>query len=169
MWAGILASSCDEAGTDDSNVVFISTLKQLTILQVRLLKYSVENANKLLSSAGWPYAMDLDCSLEKLIEICQTDDTLRIDREMDHLRSLELIGGHGGGGFSPNSNKANITPTPYALNLYIRGEGFPGSAIEYWDLKTPKENESIDANKELQPTVKTPVESGNEQGTAAEL
>lgn len=135
MWAGLLASGCEESGLDDSNIVFIATLKQLTALQVRVVRFAVENATKFVSEGGWPYSDSITCSLIELKNICQTEDILRIDRELDYLRSMELIGEGLQGGFSPDSDTANITPTPFALHLYVRGEGFPGSPIEYWNLE----------------------------------
>jgi hypothetical protein len=136
MWAGLLASGCDESGTDDSNVVFISILKQMTASQVRIIRYAVECAYKYVSAAGWPYSDDVTCSGEKLREVSGIQDVLRIDWELDHLRSMELIGGsNGGGGFSPSDDIADISPRALALHLYVRGEGFPGSPIEFWSLQ----------------------------------
>lgn len=37
MWAGLIASSCTEGGTDDSNWIFINLLGQLTAMQAGLL------------------------------------------------------------------------------------------------------------------------------------
>jgi len=150
MWAGLLASACDESGSDDSNVIFIGILKQLTSLQVRVLRFAVESADKFVSKAGWPCADSIRCPIVRLKEICETDDVIRIDRELDHLRSLDLIGGPFGGGFSLDSNEADLTPRPLALNLYVRADGFPGTPVEYWGLKCkpkPEPKPKPDANK----------------------
>lgn len=149
MWAGLLASGCEETGHDDSNIVFIGILKQLTASQVRILRYAVECADKYVTAAGWPYADNVSCSIDTLKEVSLVDDILRIDRELDHLRGLELIGGSiGGGGFSPSGDIADISPVPLALHLYVRGEGFPGSPIDFWDLqKKPEPEPESDANK----------------------
>lgn len=137
MWAGLLVSGCNATGDDDSNIVFIAILKQLTVLQIRLLRNAIENTSKYVSKGGWPYADTITYSIEELISICQTKDIARIDRELDHLRSLELIGnGLGEGcGFSLDDNIANMQPTGLALHLYVRGEGFIGSPLDYWNLK----------------------------------
>lgn len=132
IWAGLLASSCKENLHDDSNIIFITTLKQMTSLQVHLVQYLVGISYKYISPGGYPFAEVIICATEELAEVCGTDDLLRIDREIDHLRSLELIEG----GIDINSDKsARIRPTPLALHLYVRGEGFPGSPTEYWTLK----------------------------------
>lgn len=138
MWAGLLASGCEQTGLDDSNVIFIAILKQLTALQVRVLRFAVENATKLISESGWPCAKKITCPLQDLKTICQTEDIFRIDRELDHLRSLELIGDGMNGGFYLNSEDADITPSALALHLYVRGEGFNGTPIEYWNLQKMK-------------------------------
>ena len=144
MWAGLLASACSERGVDDSNLVFIATLKQLSSLQVRVLRFAVETADKFVSRAGWPYAEHFECSAEKLREVCGTNDLIRIDREIDHLTSLDLLGE----GFDPDSEFLDLHPRPLAMSLYVRADGFPGTPIEYWNLKVKPEPEADkNANK----------------------
>lgn len=137
MWAGLLASSCSEANADDSNIIFISLLKQLTSLQVRVIRYAVEESKKYLSPGGWPVADLPLLSAEELGQVVGSNNFLRLDRELDYLVDLGLIKSKymNGGGFSLESNKADITPSALALSLYIRGEGFPGNPTEYWSLK----------------------------------
>lgn len=93
MWAGILASSCTEDGRDDSNIVFASLLSQLTGTQLRILNYAVKAAPKYATKTGLPYAEAISLSHAQLVEISGCSDTHRLDRELDHLRALELIGG----------------------------------------------------------------------------
>ena len=135
MWAGLLASACNENGGDDSNVIFIGILRQLTALQVRILRFSIEQADKYVSKDGLPYAESDPYQIEKVKEVCGLRDLIRIDRELDHLRSLELIRG----GFEIDSFIADLTPSPLALNLYVRADGFPGTPVEYWGLKCKPE------------------------------
>ena len=137
MWAGLLASGCDIGGGDDSNIVFISLLKQLTSIQVRILRFAVESADKYVTSVGWPVGESVRIGIDQLEEITGTRDRLRLDRELGHLWSLELIGAglFSGGGFSPDSDEADISPSPLALHLYVRAEGFPGTPVEYWGLE----------------------------------
>lgn len=137
MWGGLLASSCSAEGKDDSNTVFMALLSQLTSCQVRLLNYACENSVKYCSQGGWPLAHDVKATIPKLTEVSGVDDFHRLDRELDHLRSLNLIGSSelGGGGFGPHSpNEADIAPTSLALHLYVRCQGFTGSPVEYWNL-----------------------------------
>ena len=47
LWAGLLASSCTEDGKDESNLIFINILAQLTSGQVALVKYACDHATKI--------------------------------------------------------------------------------------------------------------------------
>jgi hypothetical protein len=145
LWAGLLASACTEDGRDDSNLVFIGMLEQLTAPQVRILNYACEEAPKWKSMAGWPIADEIVIPLEKLITVSKVDDFHRLDRELDHLRAFELIGAGGifghGGGFGTDSTDARIRPSALALHLYVRGQGYVGSPVEYWNLNEKKKNE----------------------------
>ncbi|MES2505507.1 MAG: hypothetical protein V4599_02315 [Verrucomicrobiota bacterium] len=146
-WAGLLASSCTEDGQDDSNVIFASLLSQLTGIQLRILNHSVEASPKYSTESGLPYADTITLSLANLTEISKCSDTQRLDRELDHLRSLELIGAGGifggGGGFPIKGTlDASIRVSPLAMHLYVRGQGFIGSPIEFFGLTLKPENQS---------------------------
>jgi hypothetical protein len=133
MWAGLLASACTEDGKDDSNLIFVNLLSQLTTAQVSVLKYSCEKSNKYITQAGWIAATDLSITLEELIDISGLKDFHRLDRELDYLRALDLITV----GFNENSTDAEITPTPLALHLYVRCQGSLKSPVDYFDLNNP--------------------------------
>jgi Abortive infection alpha len=142
MWAGLLASACTDDGQDESNLIFIKILSQLTALEATILNYSCENSEKEVSKAGWITCREiLVIDLEKLQEITGCMDFHRLDRELDHLRSLELIGGSGHGGFSTESTDADITPSSLALQMYVRCQGFIGPPNEYFDINETWEAE----------------------------
>jgi hypothetical protein len=134
MWAGLLASSCTKDGKDESNFIFINLLSQLVSTQVIILDHCCKSAKKFVSPGGWLYAEILDMTLEELIKLTVISDVQRLDRELDHLRSLELITS----GFDPNSTTAKVTPTPLALQMYVRCQGFSGSSFEFFDLHSPR-------------------------------
>ncbi|KAF5421991.1 MAG: hypothetical protein C5S45_02980 [Candidatus Methanocomedens sp.] len=46
MWAGLLASACTKEGKDESNLIFIHLLSQLTFSEVKILNYCCEEAEK---------------------------------------------------------------------------------------------------------------------------
>ena len=128
LWAGLLASSCTDKGNDEGNLIFISILAQLTANQAKLISYACENAKTFESEAGWIFAETLNANADDLVKIMGIDDLQQIDRELDHLRSLELING----GFLQGSKTAIITPHALCLQLYVRSQGFIGSPIEYF-------------------------------------
>jgi hypothetical protein len=132
MWGGLLASSCTADGRDESNLIFINILSQLTSLQVRVLNYVCEKAEKEVIKSGVIFAKGVFyVKITDLKEIAGTHDIHRLDQELDYLRSLELIQE----GISyHNPDTANVTPSSLALNLYVRCQGFNGSAIEFFRL-----------------------------------
>jgi hypothetical protein len=143
MWAGLLASACTEDGKDDSNLIFVNILSQLTRLQATILNYCCENAKKKLSKAEWITSdRPLIIKLEKLQEITSCTDFHRIDRELDHLRSLEIIGpGMFRGGFGPDSTDADLTPTGLALQMYVCCQGFTGPPNDYFEIEKNNDEE----------------------------
>ncbi|MEE8057093.1 MAG: Abi-alpha family protein [Pseudomonadales bacterium] len=144
FWAGLLASSCTESGKDESNLIFIGILSQLTSNQAKLIKYCCERAKILKSPGGWIYADEFWLNLDELIDIMDIQDEQQIDRELDHLRSLELLGHCGG--FDPNHTRANASPTALCLQLYVRSQGYVGSPIGYFSA------EDDSSNNQRQPT-----------------
>ena len=131
MWGGLLASSCSPDGQDDSNLIFIGLLKRLTRLQVKLLCYSVEQSKKGVDANGLIAVTDrLMVDIPTVLAIAHVDDVHRVDQELDHLRGSELILE----GFNSASTQANLEPTALALNLYVRCQGYRGSAVEFFGL-----------------------------------
>lgn len=137
MWGGLLASSCTDDGEDESNLIFTSILGQITSLQARVINYSCGNAKIHITRAGWISAEEmLLVELKVIEEITECSDFHRLDRELDHLRALQLING----GFDPHSTNADITPSALALQLYVRSQGYLGSPIEYFGLEKKRVN-----------------------------
>ncbi|MGJ0514844.1 MAG: Abi-alpha family protein [Methylomicrobium sp.] len=131
MWSGLLASSCSPEGQDDSNLIFIQLLTNMSRIQARLLNVACEQAVKKLSASGLIIAEHLEFTLIKLQEITDESDIHRLDREMDHLRSLELIRG----GFNLNTvDQVDVTPSALALHMYARCKGFRDSPVEFYNL-----------------------------------
>lgn len=137
MWAGLLASSCAPDTHDDSNLIFTTILSQLTALQVKILAYACESAPKYLTISGLPMADELLVPAADLVRITGVEDIHRLDRELDHLNSLQLLAY--GGGFDADILVANLAPSALAMHLYIRGQGYVGSPTDYWTLQ-PKIN-----------------------------
>lgn len=132
LWAGLFVSSCTKDGQDDENLIFVDLLKQLTVVEARILKYSCEGARKILYPNGLMIADSFSISCDELIELTSIKDIHRLDRELDHLHSLNLIGSSlMGAGFNENLD-AKIKPTALALNLYVRTQGFHNDPAKFW-------------------------------------
>lgn len=128
FWSGLLASSCTQDGKDESNLIFIGLLSQLTSNQAKLIKHICELVEVCKSPGGWIASNDLEMEASDLSRVMDITDIHQIDRELDHLRGLELIKN----GFHPNHTKAEVSPTPLCLQLYVRSQGYVDSPIEYF-------------------------------------
>lgn len=132
IWGGLLASSCTPDGKDDSNLIFVNLLSNLTGIQIRVIAYACEQCKKKVSPLGLiGPASELQIDEAKLKEITGSIDLHRIDRELDNLRGLELINN----GIDMQSHTIEISPTSLALNLYARCQGFSGSPVEYFGVQ----------------------------------
>jgi len=136
LWAGLFVSACTKDGQDDENLIFVDLLKQLTVVEAKILKYSCQGARKIHHTNGLLTGDEYEISCEELFGLTGIKDIHRLDRELDHLRSLELIGhGIGNGGFSSTDDSliADISPTALALNLYIKSQGFNDEPVKFWN------------------------------------
>lgn len=134
MWAGLLASACTDAGTDQRNLVFIQLLNQMSTSQVKLLSTICEKGTKFISKAGLVVCGSVRVASDEVLKVLNTDDLHDADVQLDHLRELGLLHPHGG--FSINNHVADITPSSLAMHLYVRCQGFQGSPIEYFNIST---------------------------------
>lgn len=131
LWAGLLASSCTEQGDDDSNLIFTNLLSNLTKMEARILKHACESSTKIRNHLGLIYAEQLWISTRGMIEMTGENDVQRLDRELDHLRSLSLLD-HGGYTVVNKCDTLLITPTPLALHMYVRCQGSRKAPVEYF-------------------------------------
>lgn len=135
MWAGLLASSCSEDGRDESNLIFINLLAQITSSEARLLAFACKQANVFLTPAGWLEATRDICFLGGLAEVTGVNDLHRLDREIDHLRALGLLTMNAGFMAMAQEKIADIAPSSLGLQLYARSQGHRGSVEEFYGLK----------------------------------
>jgi hypothetical protein len=135
MWAGLLSSSCTTDGRDESNLMFISLLGQLTSTEVRLLNFACQHASVSLSPAGLLVASGISFGVDTLTSITHLTDFHRMDREIDHLRSLGLLGFHAGFENIAQQKIADLTPSAIGLHLYARSQGHSGSVEGFYGLK----------------------------------
>ena len=136
LWAGLFASSCTEDGRDDSNMNFVDLLRRMSSVEAKILDYACKNCQKQLYPNNLITASDITIPLVKLKEVTGTHDIYRLDSEMDHMRSIELLSSSpfNGGGFMADDETldAHITPSPLALNLYYKTHCIGKSPIDFW-------------------------------------
>lgn len=130
MWAGLLASSCDEEGKDESNLLFMTILSQINSTEAIILNYLCKTANKTVSKNGFIWADNMEITVEKIIELTGITDVHRMDRELDHLRALDIISG----GFNTTDDTAKVAPRALGLNMYVSCQGSKESPLEYFDV-----------------------------------
>lgn len=138
LWAGLFASSCTPDGRDDSNMNFVDLLRRMSTVEARILDYACRNSKKFIYPSKLILADSLSVPFDQVVEIASVNDIYRLDSELDHMRSIELLPQgsfiESGGGFSVGDEKldADITPSALALNLYYKTHSTGVSPIEFW-------------------------------------
>lgn len=132
-WAGLLAAARTKDNNDESNLIFIHILSQLTSTEALLINNICKDAKTFKISNGLISAITKEedallMDINQLQGITEIQDIHHLDRELDHLRSLELIRG----GFNPDGNLADVTPTALCLNLYMHCKGYNGSPTDFY-------------------------------------
>ena len=138
MWAGLLVSSCTPDGKDESNLIFINLLSQLTTSEANLLNFACEKASFDVDEMGLVMANPFRVTKDQLAKVCGFDDIYRIDREIDHLNALDLIEGWFGEDEVENEIapwEADIAPTALGINLYVRCQGSSLPPFKYLHLR----------------------------------
>lgn len=153
MWAGLLASACTEDGNDESNLIFVNLLSQLTSSQAKVLAYGVERVEKaLIQNTLVIPSGRVFVDLPRLITITGVNDVNRIDRELDHLRAVGLMTAESGmfaaqiAGIGIEfrlamppmqaGDVADLAPSALGLQMYVRCQGSRLSPAEYFQLTT---------------------------------
>lgn len=146
LWAGLFISSCSVDGQDDSNMNFVDLIRRMSSVEARIIDYACRNCMKVLFPNKLIVANEFSVPFAVLATIAHTDDIYRLDSELDHMRSIEVLvpggGFDSGGGFDASDNElsANITPSALALNLFYKTHSIGSSPIEFWgDALVPRE------------------------------
>ena len=133
LWAGLLASSCSVDVVDDGNLMFTDLLGRITTAQARLFEHVCRSARKDVDDSGLVGPLEHRMPTEDVLAVMRLADIHRVDRELDYLRTIGVLGAQGG--FRWGANFADVTPSALALQLYVRCQGWPGDPVEFWGLE----------------------------------
>ena len=135
MWAGLLATSCTESGTDETNLIFVNLLSQLSTPQAKIIRYVVLScASRKLPHPSHLYSPEVKVEMSALCEEVGLNQAILL-RELAHLQSLGLLR-HQLLGRS-NALSVNVHVIEVTLLFYARCEGFK-SADEWLDAYKAK-------------------------------
>jgi hypothetical protein len=141
LWAGLFVSSCTEDGEDDSNLIFINLLTDMTRLQAKVIKYACENCSK--HEHGY-LLIPTQCiiKIEEFHELFGEKDFQRINRELDKLRAIGLLDLTASGIDRFRQEIISLAPTELALHMYIRCSGSRESPVEFFTRLAREKAES---------------------------
>jgi hypothetical protein len=129
MWAGILASSFTKDGTDETNLIFVNILAQLSSSQAKIIKLPfTEGKYKAYQHDGTEYT-DVEKERSDLLSYTGLPNWGVLKRELDHLCSLGLV--YYQLKSSPQRTLVSIHYYEAALRLYARCQGHTGSLQQF--------------------------------------
>ncbi len=139
-WAGLLVSSWNETGDDDSNLIFTRLLEQMSGSQARILHYLCELTPPQLNETGLVYpAHATMIDVDKLLKIARITDRHRLDRELDNLNSLGVT--HGGVQFQ-SPGWAELSASTIGYHLFSRCQGSRLSIDEFYRTRLKQKSSS---------------------------
>ncbi len=127
LWAGLLATSCTLDGNDESNLVFVELLSQLTSTHVRVFIAACGKAARAASGLGRRPAKLPCATVEEIKQAVGTGDILRIRRDLDHLADLGLLEKGVQQTFYSPAEDGRIVPTNLGLQFFTRCHVHRGS------------------------------------------
>ena len=134
LWAGLLATSCTVDGGDDSNLVFVEVLSQLTEIHLRVFAAACTRGTKYIAGDDRVAARPIRLSAAEMTQIAGSRDLIRIHRDLEHLSDLGLLSiTVRSASFAP-IDATDITPTSLALDLYARCNGFRGTTQDFYGV-----------------------------------
>ena len=129
MWAGILASSCTEDGTDETNLIFVNVLAQLSSSQAKIIKLPFIEGNYRAYQHDKTEYTDVEKERSDLIGYTGLPNWGVLKRELDHLGSLGLVSYQLRS--NPQRTLVSIHYEEAALWLYARCQGHTGSLQQF--------------------------------------
>jgi hypothetical protein len=145
FWAGLLASCSLQQNPVEHDLHLASLLAHITPIQVRIFAASCDRAQKFVDSQGRLSAQPLICKAEEIIQIAGIYDRVHIERDLQRLMELELIGKSVKWKSFAVIEEADITPTNQALELYAYCHGHRGDAAQFYSV-APAETSTFAAD-----------------------
>jgi hypothetical protein len=137
FWAGLLAASCTEDGGDVSSLSYVDLFSQLAPVHVRILVAACARASQTVSETGAIVRPSFLCTAAEIRKISEMRDIFRIERDLKYLSDLGLLEKTVKlSSFLP-IDRANITPTNLALQLFKRWDGNQHPAQTFRDDLQP--------------------------------
>jgi Abortive infection alpha len=143
MWAGLFVSSCTTTGNDESNLIFVNLLDQITSLEAKIIELLCKDArikpnpSRLLVSD-----VVVNIPLAGLHSVTGIDSVAELDTALDHLHNLGLIG-FGSGFPTPGGTPdlvARLSASALGLSLYARAQGFRGEIFDFYEKDNAQES-----------------------------
>ena len=85
LWAGLLASSCTSTGDDDSNLLFVRLLSDMTKLQAKLLNFACDRAEKEVAANGLILPKHFFLRWDQIIDASGESDIQRLEIGRAHV------------------------------------------------------------------------------------
>jgi hypothetical protein len=134
LWAGLLATSCSPSGKDESNVVFVNLLCQLTSTHVRILTAACTKATKFMAGVERVSSRPVTLTAREMMQITGSRDLIRIHRDLEYLSDLGLLKTVvKTQSFSPIEG-TDLAPTSLGLQLFARCNGHRGATQEFYGV-----------------------------------
>lgn len=137
FWAGILATSCTQEGSDESNMHLVKIMSEFATIHSRLFDAACTRCTKILWEPGSISALPVVCSSEELIQIAGAHDLMKIDRNLLQLADLGLLEPREKSRFFVFTEDANLHPTSLGLEFYARCHGHRGEAHTFYQVTSP--------------------------------
>jgi len=132
FWAGLLATSCTLGDVSLSNLALIDVFSQLTPIHARILAIICDKAAKAMAEPGWAGLHPPSSSIAGIIEMMDTRELVRIDRDLGHLENMELIRKIEMSSRLEAFRDAPVTPTDFGLELYARCNAYRGDVQNFY-------------------------------------
>lgn len=133
MWAGLLASSCTRDGKDDSNLIFVNILGQMTAPEARLFDFIFQATVKSLleDRSTEMLVCRLTPYVEELRKAAKLPDVSLLRRVLERLKALGLLDYRYIGGANPPGDRYGLDALESGLHLYARCQGCSGSPADF--------------------------------------